>query len=40
LLHKFTRGLGSYSHQEILSMFAVSTLAFLCTDEPVQFSWL
>jgi hypothetical protein len=40
LLQKFTRGLGSYSMTEVRSMFAIATLAFLCTDEPVQFSWL
>lgn len=40
LLQKFTNGLGSYSHQEVLSMFAISTLAFLCTDADCAFNWL
>lgn len=40
LLQKFTRGMGSYSRQELLSMFSISSLQFLCTDEPTTFGWL
>jgi hypothetical protein len=39
-LQKFTRGMGSYSREEILSMFSISSLQFLCTDEPTTFGWL
>ena len=40
LLHKFIKGMGSYSMAEVRSMFAISTLTFLCTEEDCQYSWL